>query len=58
MIEKVVEVKCIESFNPASESSNKTYHGITIVYEDTNKDIPYVVCGDKLKLIIIPDEDE
>lgn len=48
----VVEARVLKSYNPCSESPDKTYHGIEIVYEDTNKDIPYLKAGDTFKMTI------
>lgn len=48
-----VEAKVLKSYNPCSESPDKTYHAIEIVYEDTNKDIPYLKAGDTFKMTVV-----
>ena len=58
LMKGAVEAHVWESCNPVSESPDKTYHMITIEYEDTNKDIPYVVAGQDIKLIILKDDEQ
>lgn len=49
--EQGVDAQCINSYNPVSESPDIRLHCITLDYEE-NENIPYVIKGDKLKVIL------
>lgn len=49
--EQGVDAKCINSCNPVSESPDIRLRSITLFYEE-HKDTPYVIKGDKLKVIL------
>jgi len=46
-----VKARCLESFNPVSESPDERPHVVTLLYEE-NENTPYVVGGDEVEIII------
>lgn len=49
--EQGVDAQCVGSYNPVSESPNISFRCITLFYK-LDKDTPYIIKGDKLKVIL------
>lgn len=56
MMEEAVDGRVIKSYNPVTAIGQPTLHGIELIYPD--KDKPYLVAGDKVKIIVIPEKSE
>ena len=55
VMKEAVDAHIAESFNPVSDKSGCYLHGFTCTYE-LKANTPYVVAGDKVKLIILKDD--
>lgn len=56
MMEKAVEGRVIKSYNPVAAIGQPTLHGIELIYPDKGK--PYLVAGETVKVIFIPEKSE
>jgi len=52
MLKDAVDARVVESFSPAIEKGKPELHGITVVYNDKTE--PYLLAGDKVKIVILP----
>lgn len=55
MMKSAVEGRVIKSYNPVTAIGQPTLHGIELIYPDKGK--PYLVAGDKVKMIVIAEEE-
>lgn len=51
--EALIDAYVLKSYSPCSESPDKSYHAIEILYEDSDKSIPYIIAGDRIKINIV-----
>lgn len=56
MMKGAINIKVIESYNPACES-NERLHGISFIY-DCKNDNQYLIAGDRAKIIIVKEEEK
>lgn len=56
MMEKAVDGRVYKSYNVVHESGEPSFHGIELVYPDMDK--PYIIAGDTVKVIFIPEKSE
>ena len=55
MMKDAVEAYIVKSYNPCTENSEPSLHGIELIYKDKNK--PYLLAGDKVRIVILKDEE-
>lgn len=55
MMEGAANAYILKSYNPVTEQGKPTLHAIELVYEDEGK--PYLMAGQKARIIILPKED-
>ena len=55
MLKDAVEAYIVKSYNPCTENSKPSLHGIELLYEDKNK--PYLLAGDKVRIVVLKEEE-
>lgn len=55
MLKDAVEAYIVKSYNPCTENSERSLHGIELLYEDKNK--PYLLAGDKVRIVVLKEEE-
>ena len=56
MLKDAIKAYIVKSYNPCTEGSEPSLHGIELVYEDKNK--PYLLADQKVRIVVLKEKEE